>query len=561
MKKFRWQILVIVMTLVVVGVLLLAQQPSLNPILPQPTSGGIYTEALIGSLGRLNPILDFNNQADHDIDRLLFTGLFKFDSRGNPQTDLAKSWAANPDGTIYNISIRSNAVWQDGQPVTSDDFIYTLGLLRSQYSSYPQDVRVMWDQIEVKRLDDRTLQFVLPEPFAPFLDYLSFSLLPRHLLEKVPGDQLANTDFNLNPVGTGPYQFDHLMVENSQITGVVLKVSDTYYGKKPFIDQIVFRYYPTGRAALNAYHAGDVLGISQITPDILTEALMEPNLELYTGRMPRLTLVLFNLKNNDTPFLQDKTIRRALLLGLNRQHLVDSILQSQAIVADSPLLPGTWATYEGVPHVEYDTDAAIVLLKDAGYNLPPDSNVRAKDGKQLAFTLIYPDDTLHTQLAQSIQQDWTAIGILVTLQPVTYESLMNDSLIPHIYQAALVDLDSSRSPDPDPYPFWHQSESTGGQNYSQWDNRQASEYLEQARVVFDKNIRAKLYRNFQAIFAKELPALPLFYPVYTFGVDMRVNGVQLAPLFDPSDRFNTISDWYLITRRAVDETMQPSPIP
>ena len=91
MKRLRWQILVVVLTLVVVGVLLLTQQP-VGPvqILPQPATGGVYSEGLVGSLGRLNPLLDWNNPADRDVNRLLFSSLFRFDERGLPRTDLAE---------------------------------------------------------------------------------------------------------------------------------------------------------------------------------------------------------------------------------------------------------------------------------------------------------------------------------------------------------------------------------------------------------------------------------------------------------------------------------------
>lgn len=114
MKKLRLQILIVFITLVIVGVLLLTQQQPQNPVTIQPTSGGIYTEALIGSFGRLNPLFDLNNMVDRDVDRLLFSGLMRFDSRGTPQADLAESWAVSSDGTIYNVTIRPNAVWHDG---------------------------------------------------------------------------------------------------------------------------------------------------------------------------------------------------------------------------------------------------------------------------------------------------------------------------------------------------------------------------------------------------------------------------------------------------------------
>jgi peptide/nickel transport system substrate-binding protein len=98
----------------------------------------------------------------------------------------------------------------------------------------------------------------------------------------------------------------------------------------------------------------------------------------------------------------------------------------------------------------------------------------------------------------------------------------------------------------------------GGQNYSSWDSRVASEYLEQARVTVDYSLREKLYRNFQVIFAKELPSLPLYVPVYSYGVDSQVQGVQVGPLYEPSERLNTFASWYLLTRRALEQEATPT---
>lgn len=558
MKRLRWQILVVLATLGVVSFLLLTQRPqAVLPALPQPARGGVYVEALIGTFGRLNPWFDYYNPADRDVDRLLFGSLLTFDGRGLPHPDLAESWGISQDGTVYNFTLRPNAVWHDGQPVTSDDVLFTLDIIRTGVTAYPEDIRALWNQIQVVRLDDKNLKFVLPEPFAPFLSYLTFGVLPKHLLADTPPDQLLNHTFNLAPVGSGPYRFEQLIVENGQIAGVMLAANEAYYGQVPRISQVIFRYYATADEALRAYREGEVLGISQVTPEILAAALLEPNLNLYTARLPRLTLILFNLQNDEVDFLQDKAVRRALFLALNRRWMVDRLLQGQAVIANNVIPPGHWAAYEGGESVPYDPEQAQALLKEAGYVLGGDSPVRAKEGKSLAFTLLHPDDALHTQLAQIVQQNWAAIGVAVTLQAVDYATLVNEHLTPRRYQAALVDLDMGNVADPDPYPFWHQSETLNGQNYAQWDNRPASEYLEQARVITQIDSRSRLYRNFQVIFAKEWPALPLYYPVYTYGVDASVQGVQIAPLFTPTDRFAGIGNWYMV----VGHRDQPSPTP
>ncbi len=564
MKQLRWQILVVLATLGIVAVLLFSQQsPTITgPILPQPEQGGVYTEGLVGSLGRLNPLLDWNNSADRAVDRLLFTGLVRFDERGLPQADLAEAWGVAQDGTVYNFSIRQDAVWHDGTPVTSDDLLFTIDRMKTAGSLYPQDIKDLWGKIEVEKLSDKVIKFTLPEPFVPFMDYLTFGVLPKHLLDSVPAGEMPEAEFNINPVGTGPYKFDHLLVENRQITGVVLTVSDTYYGSAPFIEQVVFRYYKSSADAMDAYQQGDVLSVSQITSDVLNTALEEPSLSVYTSRLPQISFVLFNLNNPEVPFFQDPKLRRALMLSIDRPYLISTFLQGQAVPANGPILPSSWAYHDGLEHFEYNPDEAINILKAAGYVIPAEGgDVRAKEGTLLSFTMLHPDTEIHTHIAETIRAEWAAIGVQVELQAVPYEKLAADFLASRKYQAALVDLNLARTPDPDPYPFWHQAEATGGQNYTQWDNRAASEYLEQARVTADYTLRTRLYRNFQVVFSKELPALPLFAPVYSYGVDSQVQGVQMAPLYDPSDRLATFTGWYLLTRRALEQTAIPTPSP
>lgn len=561
MKRLRWQILVVAVTLVVVALLLLSQQPVTTITLPAAAPGGIYTEALIGSMGRLNPMLDWNNSADRDVNRLIFSGLVKFDSRGLPRPDLADSWGVSADGRVYNFSLRPNARWHDGTPVTSDDVLYTIEVIKSPGSLFPQDIKDLWSQIEVKRLDDKTFQFALPEPFSPFLDYATFGILPKHLLESIPADQLPTAEFNLKPVGSGPYKFDRLLIGGGQITGVVLVANQDYYLGAPFVEQVVFRYYPNSATALDAYRRGEVLGVSQLTQDVLESALAEPGLSVYTSRLPQMGLVFLNLNNPTVGFLQDAKVRRALMLGLNRTVIVSHILKGQAIVADSPILPGSWAYYDEIEKFPYDPEAAVQILNKEGYIFTAGSAVRSKDGQPLSFTLVHPDDAIHTQIAQAIQSDWALIGVEINLQALPYDSLVNDYLVTRNFEAALGDLNTSRTPDPDPYLFWHQAEATGGQNYSQWDNRTASEFLETARTAADFSERTRLYKNFQVIFAKDLPSLPLYYPVYSYGVDAQVQGVQVAPMYDVSDRLALINEWYLVTRRTLEEPAQPAATP
>ncbi len=565
MKKLRWQLLIIFLTGLVVGILLLGEQPqtvSPQSATPAPVQGGVYTEALVGSLLRINPLLNFYNSPDRDISRLIFSGLVRFDSNGAPQPDLAETLGFSKDGTIYNVTLRKDARWHDGQPVTAADVIFTLDLLRKGSDIVPEDLQDFWKDVEAVKLSDQVLQFRLPEPFAPFPDFLAFGILPKHLLDGKTIDQMIDLNFNIQPVGTGPYRFDRLVVENGAIKGVVLAAFKDYYGQKPYIDEIVFRYYTDAPAALQAYRDGQVKGIAHVSPEILPDVLAEPNLAVYTARQPEISMLLINMKNQDAAVLQDVKIRRALLLGLNRQSIVDKLLHGQAVVADGPILPDTWAYYTSLKRVEYDPDAARVLLKEAGYTLPAEGDVVRKKGDvSLRFELAYPDDEQHQAIAESIRANWTALGAEVSLAPVPYENLLKDRLEARNFQVVLVDLNLARTPDPDPYPFWDQAQAAGGQNYSQWENRTASEYLEQARTSVNMQERAKFYRNFQILFNQDLPALPLYYPVYTYTVDREIQGVRVGPLFDTADRFSNITEWFLTGRQNPESAAAPAKVP
>ncbi|MBE9474233.1 MAG: peptide ABC transporter substrate-binding protein [Chloroflexi bacterium] len=551
-----WQIVIVVVALAAIAVLLFSQQSTLLPITPEvkPSTGGVYSEALVGSFNRLNPVLDYTNSADQDVDRLIFSSLLRFDDRGLPVNDLIESMGISQNGQNYNISLRENAVWHDGQPVTSEDVVFTVELLRSEDLPVPEDTRALWQNVEAEALDENTLQFRLPEPYAPFLDYLTFGILPKHLLGDLSPAEIIDSQFNLQPVGSGPYRFDQFLFEDDQIIGVSLTAFEDYYNDPAFIEQFTFKYYPDPDAALSAYQSGDILGISQVTNDILPQALQEPNLNMHSGQVPLLSIIFLNLDNPQVPYFQDVNIRRALLMGIDRQRIINQLKDGQATLAHGPIFPGSWAYYDGIEKIEYDPDAAIQILRAAGYAIPAaGSSVRTnEEGQSLSFELVYPSGAKYEQLAEAIASDWQRLGVEANLQAVDSDDLVATYLDPREYDAALVDINLTSSPDPDPYPFWDQAQITGGQNYSKWNDRQASEFLEEARVELDRTERTRLYNNFQVRFASELPALPLFYPIYNYGINQRINGVTMGSLYEVSDRFANVTKWFLIAERSLE---------
>jgi peptide/nickel transport system substrate-binding protein len=273
-------------------------------------------------------------------------------------------------------------------------------------------------------------------------------------------------------------------------------------------------------------------------------------------------MVFLNHKSETIPYFQDKKVRQAMLAGINRPLMIDTLMQGQALVATSPILPGTWAYNNALTPIAFDPLRADQLLTEAGWAKPTQGTpgapdfVRTKTKKPFTFTLLSPNDAAHIAVAKWVVGSWAQIGIQakVDLKPIAE---VYAALNARQFDAALVDITFANLPDPDPYPFWHQTQIESGQNFSGFDSRNMSEILEQARVTPSYIDRAKFYRAFQSQFVDQTPALLLYYPVFNYAVDKKVRGVQIGPLVDRSDRFSNISEWYIVTRRVISNASQP----
>jgi peptide/nickel transport system substrate-binding protein len=272
------------------------------------------------------------------------------------------------------------------------------------------------------------------------------------------------------------------------------------------------------------------------------------SLNLYSARLSAYQIVYLNLQDQESSsFFQDARVRRALLLALDRQSLIDIAINGQGIVANGPIRTWSWAYDAELPVTDHDPALAEDLLSQARWLDTDGDGIRDRDGRPFQFTLLTGDDPVFTRLGSAMAEQWSRYGIRVQVQPLG--AGLSDHLRARDFQAVLVEL--LLSGDPDPYPLWHQTQIAGGQNYSGWDNRDASEALEKARYLTDRAQRKEYYVQFQRIFMEEMPALILIYPTYTYAVDQSVRNVQIGPMASPADRFRTFPDWYTNTRRVI----------
>jgi len=541
-RYLRWQAVIALLGIVLLGALLRYASYNFTTV-TVPDRGGTYVEGVAGNPQYLNPLFSQYNQVDATISALLFNGLTRLDEQGNVVSDLAESWAASEDGLTYDFRLRPGLYWHDGAPVTAADVLYTVGAMQADDFPGVTWLKTLWRAVQVTAPDGPeglTVRFTLEQPFAPFLDYTTIGLLPAHLWEKVPVAEMMSSQYNTRPIGTGPFQLKQIGATRAD-----LAVNPRFHGAAPFLTGVSFRFYPDHQSLLPAYDRGDIDGISWIWPEETAKAGKRDDLQMFSAPLSGYTLIYLNQQNPNVAFFQDTAVRQALLYGLDRQALIDTVLHGQGIVAHTPILPGTWAYDPEAAKYPYDPERARKLLDDAGWSDSDGDGVRESEGKKLAFILLGSE--ADKALLEAVSAAWARLGVQAAVQTVTMPGLTTDFLGPRSYDAALVHWELSG--DPDPYPLWHSTQAKDGQNYAGWDDRASDEAIEKARALTDREARRGYYQQFQRIFAASVPSLLLYHPTYTFGVREKVHDVQIGPLNSPADRFRNIADWYIVIKR------------
>ncbi|MBA3530601.1 MAG: peptide ABC transporter substrate-binding protein, partial [Ardenticatenales bacterium] len=383
--------------------------------------------------------------------------------------------------------------------------------------------------------------------------FTTLPILPAHLLAEVPVEMLPEHSFTRFPIGTGPWRIASVDGEE-----IVLEPHPEYFGETPMLDRIIFRFYEDAATTLQAYRRGEIMGIAQVRPEDVTPVLGDTSLNLYTTQVSGYTAIFFNLKR---PMLQERTVRQALLLGLDRQKLIDEVLARQGIVADSFLMQTHWAFDPQLPRYAYEPEEAADMLEEAGWTDSDGDGIRDKDGQPLAFTLISDESTPRlVALTEAIARQWASLGVQVEAKPVTPNSL-RERLRQREFDLVMLTTPTSGLPaDPDFYPLWHSSQ-TGeeGQNLTSFASEGADLLLVEARRNTDPTVRRELYRQFQTLLAEEVPAFPIYYPIYNYAISTLVKEVQLAPMTNTADRFRSLPQWYIKSRRVLIEQGQSTP--
>ncbi|MBI2906506.1 MAG: hypothetical protein HYX92_02490 [Chloroflexi bacterium] len=506
--------------------------------------GGTFVEGVAGAPRSISPLLSQLNDADRDLASLIFSSLTRSNERGEIVPDLAERWDVSLDGRTYTFHLRPGVLWHDGTPFTADDVLYTIETLKNPDFPGVREFASLWNGVSVSKADGSTVALTLKGPYSPFLANTSLlGIAPRHILGKTPVKDLRDAAFNTRPVGTGPFKFKEASAER-----VMLESDPNYFLGKPYLSAMEVRFFADNTSALAALERKEIHGLLSrqwLSAEEMVRLSGNESLRLNISSRASYSLVFLNL---NFPLFKDKAVRQALIYGLDRDKIVNVALAGQGIAAQSPIVPGTWASDSGgARKYDFDPEKAKALLDQAGWRQPEGSIVRKKDGLEFRFALLTNDDRSRIAAGEEVVRQWRTLGVRAELSASSPSRLLRDFVVPRRYQAALYGLDLGY--DPDPYPVWHSSQKTEpGFNFPAFANEKADRLLEQARQMTSQGERAKLYAEFQSIFAEEAPGVLLYYPTYVYAVDASVKGTSFGVVFEPGNRFLNVKDWYMRTK-------------
>ena len=515
-----------------------------------PKQGGTLIEGLIGSPRFVNPLLSLSD-ADRDLTSLVYSGLLKVTPEGELAPDLAASYNVSESGLEYRFTLKDNIYFQDGHPVTADDFIFTIQKAQDPNLKSPR--RASFEGVTTEKLNDREIKINLKQPYAPFLENMTLGVLPKHLWKDIEPEQFPFSELNVKPVGSGPYSVNKVNRDSSGVPlSYTLSAFKKYDSGAPFVKKIIFRFFANEERLLDAYGKGEIQAANSISPD-KAPLILKLGGVLVKSPLPRVFGVFFN--QNQTTIFADREVRAALDKAINKKLIVEEILRGYGTPLDSPIPPDVFLKTESSttpPDFQGDEKTAKDILLKAGWKLNAQEGVLEKKTKasteKLSFSLATSNAAELKAVAELIKVAWERLGAKVELKIFEPGDLNQNVIRPRKYDALLFGEIVGR--DLDLFAFWHSSQRNDpGLNIALYTNIKTDKLLEEARTIQDNKVRLKKYEEFEAEIKREIPVVFLYAPDFIYAVPKKIKGLKISRVTVPADRFLRIEKWFIETEK------------
>lgn len=391
----------------------------------------VFTVGMLSDVDSLNPFTGILAEA-YEVFQLQYATLMQPSSADfTPAPGLAESWEESADGKTWTYTLRPDLVWSDGTPLTANDVAYTFNrILEGRYEqrNYGNYVRNI---TSVEATDDRTVVMTVRAP-SPIMERLAVYILPEHVWSGI--DAKAVKSFANEPegeplVGSGPF----LVAERRTGQFIRLVANDTYYAGRPKVDELIFRIYNNPDALGQALIKGEVDFATGLTADVFSTLEGQEGITTYAGDYSGFNELAFNMGaatadgkpiGDGNPHLQDQKVRLAISHAIDRQQMVDKILNGYG-TPGSTIIPPLYTTLHIDPGTQvYDPALANQILDDAGYAMGPDGVRVGPDGVPMKYRLfVRTDSDSSVKSGEYFKSYLAAIGIEAEIKPVDENAL------------------------------------------------------------------------------------------------------------------------------------------
>lgn len=507
----------------------------------KPVPGGIYTEGVRGRFTNANPLYA-TTDADATVSRLIFSGLFTYDQRGRLTGDLASGYSADAHGMTYTVHLRPHLKWQDGEPLTSEDVVFTYNMIQNPDTQSP--LENSWRGVTVTAPDARTVVFKLPDALASFPYNLTNGIVPKHVLANIPPSDLRSADFNtMHPVGAGPFAWQAVQVSGNgdpQTTSeqIALAPFAGYHGGGPKLQKFVVEVYPTETQLAQAFVNGRLTGAEGLS-EVPAAVKNDSSVIVHYLPLRAANMVFFKTTSG---VLADQQVRQAMVQAADVPRII-SRLEYPTQPVREPLLPGQPGYDRALVQAPFNLKAAKNLLAADGWKAGK-NGILTKGGQALTFGLSAADNAESRAVTRELIKDWRAAGADVKVE-LQNAADFQSALAYHSYDAVLDGI--SIGPDPDVFVYWDSSQadvrSANRLNLSEWKNSAADTSLEAGRTRVDPVLRAIKYKPFVQAWRQDAPALGLYEPRLLYLTQGPVAGLDSQGLTTATDRLDNVANW------------------
>ncbi len=566
MSPLQWLIGSLLLVIMIVSGTRLVYQANNRVLIDMPRDGGTYTEGIVGTPRFINPLLAISN-ADRDLTAVVYAGLMKRDNKNVLLPELAESYSISDDGTTYTFILKQGLLFHDGTPLTASDVVYTV--TQAAHTAIRSPLYANWEGVGVEEINERTVTFTLPEPYAPFIENTTIGILPKHIWAPLADDQFSFSQFNVEPIGAGPYRITRVVVDKSGIPErYELAAYDSYTLGKPHIANFHFYLYRDKADAFSAFTRGTIDALYGLDPQSIEELLQNDTThDLSILRAPQLRVFGVFFNQSQQPLFIQKTVREALNEATPRQAIVGEILKGYGTVLSAPVPPhlltelsensNTLDTEVNTTETSSISDGEHIerarkILEDAGWTRNASDQVYelTQNDKtlRLAFTLSTTDTPELATTAERVAKAWREVGAQVEVKVFNANDLTQSAIRPRKYDALLFGLELGH--ELDLYAFWHSSQRNDpGLNISQFVDIEADAALTALRTSNKPDERLEYLKAFLSRVEHERAGIFIYAPNFTYLMRTKPHNTTLHPIAIPSERFDTVHEWHIETDR------------